>query len=491
MLSPWWREALIRFYASGRRQLVLRVGRRGGKSSTLCRVAILEALYGEHRIPPGDIGIVGVVSVSVPEASQRLRTIRAILDTLGVKYKPTDGGIELIDRPVAFRVFAASLAAVVGGTWICAICDEVARWRDADSGANPAREVLASLRPTMATQANAKIFLSSSPLSTLDAHYDAFELGETENQLVAYAPSWMANPTLTRERLQREEPDRRVFAREYEALPMSALSAAFDPDDVDRAMREPPDDEAGEYHPAVMVLDPSSGRGDSFTSAFVQWFKPALPKEAFVWSGRKRPYFVDRGEATPRFAQADVPETDEYGAPLFSPAWQGERASSLVMSEITAFEGRFYPYLALDEIVARIAPPCAEQGIRVYSDQRENYALEAAFNRHGVRFTSLAWTAPDKALAVDRLRRLLAEHRLILPIDEALRREMHAYSERVLPSGTITYAARAAAKDDRVALLITACMADAVGALEGSPVALRPSTKRFASLEERETRSDH
>ena len=62
-MSAWWRDALATFYASGRRQLVLRVGRRGGKSSTLSRVAVCEALYGEHPIPPGDVGVVAFVSV--------------------------------------------------------------------------------------------------------------------------------------------------------------------------------------------------------------------------------------------------------------------------------------------------------------------------------------------------------------------------------------------------------------------------------------------
>src|ERR1019366_409857 len=165
-VSTWWLETLIRFYSSGRRQLVLRVGRRGGKSSTLCRIAVLEALFGQHIIPPGDVGVVAIISVSRDEAAQRLRTIRAILDALGIKYRPIESGIELEGRPVVFKTFAASVAGVSGFTCVCAIADEVAKWRDADTGANPASEVLASLRPTMATQPHARIFLSSSPLST-------------------------------------------------------------------------------------------------------------------------------------------------------------------------------------------------------------------------------------------------------------------------------------------------------------------------------------
>ena len=68
-MSHWWRETLAKFYASGKRQLVLRVGRRGGKSSTLCRVAVAEALYGAHVIPPGDVGVVAIVSIKVTSRS--------------------------------------------------------------------------------------------------------------------------------------------------------------------------------------------------------------------------------------------------------------------------------------------------------------------------------------------------------------------------------------------------------------------------------------
>jgi hypothetical protein len=36
--SPWWRSRLERFLRTGKKRWVLRVGRRGGKSSTLSRL---------------------------------------------------------------------------------------------------------------------------------------------------------------------------------------------------------------------------------------------------------------------------------------------------------------------------------------------------------------------------------------------------------------------------------------------------------------------
>ena len=63
-LSPFWRSTFERFLDSGRRQLVARVGRRGGKSSSLCRFAVSFALaYDVSQIPPGDVGVIALISV--------------------------------------------------------------------------------------------------------------------------------------------------------------------------------------------------------------------------------------------------------------------------------------------------------------------------------------------------------------------------------------------------------------------------------------------
>ena len=219
-LSPWWRATIARWYRSGKRYMVSRVGRRGGKSTSWCRVGVLEALHGEHDIPPGDVGVVAIISVDRREAARRIRTIKQILDVIGVAYGPIDGGIILRDRPIAFQCFTASIAGVSGFTSIFILCDEVSKWRDADTLANPATEVLASLRPTMSTQPNARMVLSSSPLGTLDAHAEAFDRGETDEQCVAFATSWDANPTLTEAQTHIDEPDEGRWMREYAGIPL-------------------------------------------------------------------------------------------------------------------------------------------------------------------------------------------------------------------------------------------------------------------------------
>ena len=262
-VSAWWRDTLDRFIRSGKRQLVLRVGRRGGKSSTLSALACAVALFGEHKIPPGDIGVVAFVSVSRDESASRLRTIETILTALGVPYRRQGDTIDLVDKPIAFKTFAGTMQGVVGFTAILIICDEVARWRDADTGANPATEVLASIRPTMATVPSARMVLSSSPLGLMDAHAEAFERGDTDDQMVAHAPTWVANPSVTEEATRKLEPDLRIWAREYAAEPQGTSVDCFSVEAVDRAF-------ALECEPIaapVMLVDASSGKGDAFTFA--------------------------------------------------------------------------------------------------------------------------------------------------------------------------------------------------------------------------------
>ncbi|WP_437611159.1 hypothetical protein WMF20_04985 [Sorangium sp. So ce834] len=479
-ISPWWWSTLERFYLSGRRTLVLRVGRRGGKSSTLCRVAVVEALFGEHHIPPGDVGTVPIVSTSRDEAAARLRTIEVILRALGVEFRKAGEAIELQrddGAPVAFKVFAASIAGVSGFTAIAAICDEVAKWADKDTGANPAKEVLASLRPTMATQPRARLFLSSSPLSTLDAHYDAFEQGETPTQCVAYAPTWIANPSISEQDTRALEPDARVWAREYRALPQAAISAAFDPDAVDRAFRDP----VCSYHAGerVLVLDPSSGRNDSFTYAVVGWSWPLLPFTAYVTA--------DLTDEWGRVIAGNCAyAVDAHGKRIVRGDYAGQLIPFLQVEQIGGIDGAFWQNMRGDDVVDRLCGVCEEHAIRrVLSDQREALMLEAAFAARGYKFTAYDWTNSNKTAAVGLIRGWLRDGAITIATHEIMRKQLHAFSEKFTATGALTYGARTG-HDDYAALLLTAAIADADGALSMSPLATRkPSGRNFVTWSDR------
>lgn len=428
-MSQFWGETFRRFYKSGRRQIVLRCGRRGGKSSSCSRVAVLEGVYGDHKIPPGDVGIVGIVSVSRDEANQRLRTIKAILDAIGVKYKPIEGGIELVSKPIAFKVFAASISGVVGGTWICAICDEVARWKDADTGANPAKEVLASLRPTMATQPNARIFLSSSPLGSQDAHAVAFDQGETDFQCVAFAPTWLANPSISESETHTLEPDERVWKREYAALAQASALGAFSEEEIDRAFKpRAPGAVAG---PSIIVIDSSGGKKDAYTWCRCFWARPA----------------------------------------------DAQRECYLRFEDIDAVSGAFLRSVTAAQIVTRIVTLARKhKAIAVHGDQRDAWMLKSEFARHGVAFMEHTWTAQSKPDAVEIVRRWLREGALSLPEHETMQKELLAFEERINAAGNFSFGARGNGHDDFVALLLTAALANERGYIPPPPRYVLPGS---------------
>ena len=221
-VSPWWRDQIARFLGSGRRRWVIRAGRRSGKSTTLARLAVSWAIWGNWTVAKGDTPFCSIVSVNKDEASSRLRTIAQLLKALGVPFEQRGDEIETV-RGVVFKVFAATTSATVGFTSIMVLGDEVSRWENRDHSANPAAQVIASLAPTMASVAGAFMVLSSSPWTDVDYHAQQFALGETEHQLTSFGETWTCNPTLTEADTHALEPDERVWSREYAAVPSTDL----------------------------------------------------------------------------------------------------------------------------------------------------------------------------------------------------------------------------------------------------------------------------
>lgn len=421
-ISPWWWQTLERFLRrvpDGLRSLVLRVGRRGGKSSTLCRLAVAWGIWGEWSVPPGDVGVVAFISVSKDEASQRLRTIESILQALRIRFRRTGEGIELEDRRCVFKVFAARTDSVIGFTCIAEFDDEVAAWRDTDTGANPASDVLSFMAPTRATQLFAFRVVSSSPRSISDAHAKMFDQGDTDGQMVAHAPTWLANPTITEEQTRRDEPDLRVWSREYAAIPQAAALGAFDVEAVDRAFIWPK--YMGAPARRIVVIDASSGKKDRWTWAVCGW--------------------------------------NEFA-----------HAKRLVFDSVDSVDGGFWSHTSGERIVDRIASSARlSRAGAVHGDQRESLMLRAAFRARGLSFYEHPWTNPAKQRAVELVRRWLADDRLVLPKHDNLKLELLQFEERIAPSGAFTFGARGTGHDDFVALLLTAAMAEARGLIPGGP----------------------
>lgn len=228
-MSDFWRKTIARVYYFGAPEAVYRVGRRGGKSTTMCRVIVAETAFGEHAASAGTILTYMIVAQDRREAKKQINTCRDILKAAGVDHIPKAETISLPALGREIAVFTASVRGVSGPTAIGALCDEVAKWTD-DEGANPGAEVLRSLKPTMLTQHNAKLWLISSPWSVTDPHYDLFEESNREAAYMRppfWAPTWVANPSETEERTHEREAHDLYWRCEYYAVPVPSGDYTF------------------------------------------------------------------------------------------------------------------------------------------------------------------------------------------------------------------------------------------------------------------------
>jgi hypothetical protein len=415
-------EHLERLYSHpSARTLVARVGRGGTKSHVSTKVSLNEVLFGDWKIPPGEVHFWACASINKDEAAQRLQLIERFLLDLGEEYDRDGDAIVLPSRRLGWRVFACQIGAVSGFRCIGFTADELTKWRSADRLANPAGEVCASLNAMTVTHPRARRLLVSSPLGMVDYHYKRFALGDTEQQLTCSAPTWVANPSVTEEQTHELEPDERVWAREYAAIPQAGALAVFEPDAVARAFQALPSPAVGGRR--VGIIDASSGKSDTWSWAVCGW--------RLV-------------EGKPR----------------------------LVFERVDGFEGSFWRQLSGDAVVASISDSFKAAGVHtVHGDQRESLMIRSAFRRHGLRFVEHPWTAPNKERAVSTVRRWLADNLLSLPEHEELRDELLMFEERTTTSGGFTFGARGEFHDDYVALLLTAAIADAAKQLPGSPSA--------------------
>lgn len=226
-LSPFWREALTEVYAVRPRIVPVRVGRRGGKSSTSCRVAISECTAQAHYVPPGDIGVFHILSADRDQAKERVKTCADICEALGIEHEPTAAEIRFPQYRTAIRVTTASVRAAVSSTSIGALFDEMAHWED-DRGANPAADILRAFKPSILTMPGAILWLVSAPWTTRDAHAQEYER-TAHDRLRLHAPTWVANPTTTEDECRDAAEDEIDFLRNYAAVPCDIDNAVFFP----------------------------------------------------------------------------------------------------------------------------------------------------------------------------------------------------------------------------------------------------------------------
>lgn len=201
------------------------IGRRGGKTRAMAVLTAYLAACVDHRdsLAPGERGVIPLLAASTQQAASAFAFVEGIFavapnlkdlvegatsDTLSLTT-----GIDIQVRPASYRT-------IRGITAVAAICDEIAFWRSDDS-ANPDREILKALRPSLATTGGPLIYISS-PHAKRGELYNTFKRhfgpGGHALILVAKAPSRTMNPSLSQRVVDRaNEADPEAASAEYGA----------------------------------------------------------------------------------------------------------------------------------------------------------------------------------------------------------------------------------------------------------------------------------
>ncbi|WP_313472733.1 hypothetical protein [Brevundimonas sp.] len=253
------------------------VGRRGGKTRAAGTLAAYVGGLCDHGgyLAPGERGVIPILAASVSQAGRAFQHTRGILENSPVMAALIDGDptadtIRLTTR-VDIEVKPANFRTVRSITAVAAIADEVAFW-SLEGAANPDSEILAALRPALATTGG-PLMVISSPYAKRGELYGAFkrDFGQDGDPLVLVAkgPSKVFNSTL---------PDR-IIARAYERDPVAAaaeygsefrsdVSAFINRDTVERCVAQ------GVAERLFMArtkysafVDPSGGSNDAMTLA--------------------------------------------------------------------------------------------------------------------------------------------------------------------------------------------------------------------------------
>jgi len=258
------------------REAALICGRRAGKSRVLALVATYLACfrsYAEH-LAPGEVATVAVIAADRRQSRVIMRFIVGSLESIPLLRQMieevTAERITLTNR-VVIEVGTESFRVTRGYSYAAVLADEIAFWRQ-DNSANPDEEIIAALRPGLASIPGSLLLMASSPYSKRGVLYSAYRkhYGRDDGRVLVWKASSLAmNASI----------DEAIIAEAFEADPASAAAefggefrndiAAFVAREVVDGCTVPgryelPRISLHRYH---AFIDPSGGSSDSMTLA--------------------------------------------------------------------------------------------------------------------------------------------------------------------------------------------------------------------------------
>jgi hypothetical protein len=261
--------------AGGTRESWLICGRRAGKSFILALIAVFLGCFLDwsRYLSPGERGTVMVIAADRKQARVIYRYATTLLREVpmlkALISRDTAEAIDLTNG-ITIEILAASFRTVRGYTLVAALCDELAFWRS-DESSNPDSEIIAALRPAMATVPGAMLLCASSPYARRGALWTAYRnfFGKHGPALIWKADTRTMNPTVPLSFIEEAyETDPAHAAAEYGAEFRTDVETYVAREVVEAAVvlgqHELPPIRGISY---VAFTDPSGGSADSMTLA--------------------------------------------------------------------------------------------------------------------------------------------------------------------------------------------------------------------------------
>ncbi len=252
------------------------IGRRGGKSSAIAKLAAYIGCLCDHVLAVGETGRVVIVAGDRSQAGIILKYVQGTIEHSPILRqliaRQTSEEIEL-KNGIAIAVGTSNFRKARGFTGLAAICDEIAFWHSDDS-ANPDSEILTALRPTLATTGGPLIAISS-PYARKGEMWSAYsrDYGPHGDPQILVAQGATTDLNLS------DSPTLNAWIkRQYERDPAAAAAEVgaqfrtdvetFVPLEIIQACTDPVGERLPESgHGYVGFADPSGGASNSFTMA--------------------------------------------------------------------------------------------------------------------------------------------------------------------------------------------------------------------------------
>ncbi|MGO9770635.1 MAG: hypothetical protein ACLPSW_13965 [Roseiarcus sp.] len=253
------------------------VGRRGGKTRAMSIAAAFIAALCDHsaNVVPGEVPLVLVLAQNQRQASIMFSYVVAVFEQCpmlaAMIVNRTSDSLSL-SNGVAIEVRAASFRGLRGVTCIAVLADEICFWANAEGSANADSDIIAAVRPALATT-NGPLILISSPYSKRGEAFTLWQrhFGPQGDPLilVAQGASRDFNPSLPQRVVDRAmEADAASASAEYLGQWRSDISAFVAREAVERCVT--PSCYERPRVPGVIYsafCDPSGGSADSMTLA--------------------------------------------------------------------------------------------------------------------------------------------------------------------------------------------------------------------------------